>query len=72
CCSMSGTYGHETHNVKTSGTIYRQSWQPLVARHGGDDRLVADGYSCRSQVKRQDGKVIRHPLQVLLERMRAG
>ncbi|WP_122723102.1 D-2-hydroxyglutarate dehydrogenase YdiJ [Pseudomonas viridiflava] len=72
CCGMSGTYGHETRNVKTSGTIYRQSWQPLVARHGGDDRLVADGYSCRSQVKRQDGKVIRHPLQVLLERMRAG
>ncbi|EGH35426.1 FAD linked oxidase, partial [Pseudomonas syringae pv. japonica str. M301072] len=34
-------------------------------------RLVADGYSCRSQVKRQDGKVVKHPLQVLLERVRA-
>ncbi|CAM3074133.1 hypothetical protein BZK31_00230 [Pseudomonas floridensis] len=71
CCGMSGTYGHEARNVKTSETIYSQSWQPLVARHGGDGRLVADGYSCRSQVKRQDGKVVQHPLQVLLERLRA-
>ncbi|MHC3534515.1 D-2-hydroxyglutarate dehydrogenase YdiJ [Pseudomonas amygdali] len=71
CCGMSGTYGHETRNAKTSDTIYRQSWQPLVARHGGEGQLVADGYSCRSQVKRQDGKVVQHPLQVLLERVRA-
>ena len=71
CCGMSGTYGHETRNAKTSDTIYRQSWQPLVARHGGDGRLLADGYSCRSQVKRKDGKVVQHPLQVLLERVRA-
>ena len=71
CCGMSGTYGHETRNVGTSNTIYRQSWQPLVARYGADERLVADGYSCRSQVKRQDGKLVRHPLQILLERVRA-
>jgi FAD/FMN-containing dehydrogenase/Fe-S oxidoreductase len=71
CCGMSGTYGHETRNAGTSQTIYSQSWQPLVARYGADDRLLADGYSCRSQVKRQDGKQVRHPLQILLERVRA-
>ncbi|MFJ4142580.1 FAD-binding and (Fe-S)-binding domain-containing protein [Pseudomonas sp. NPDC089734] len=70
CCGMSGTYGHETRNAKHSDTIYSQSWQPLVARHNGEGRLVADGYSCRSQVKRQDGQVIRHPLQIMLERSR--
>ena len=71
CCGMSGTYGHETRNAGTSQTIYSQSWQPLVARYGEDDRLLADGYSCRSQVKRQDGKQVRHPLQILLQRVRA-
>jgi FAD/FMN-containing dehydrogenase/Fe-S oxidoreductase len=71
CCGMSGTYGHEARNAQNSQKIYQQSWQPLVARHGADDRLVADGYSCRSQVKRQDGKQVRHPLQVLLEQVRA-
>lgn len=71
CCGMSGTYGHETRNAGNSQTIYSQSWQPLVARYGADDRLLADGYSCRSQVKRQDGKQVRHPLQILLQRVRA-
>jgi FAD/FMN-containing dehydrogenase/Fe-S oxidoreductase len=71
CCGMSGTYGHETRNAGNSQTIYSQSWQPLVARYGADDRLLADGYSCRSQVKRQDGKRVRHPLQILLQRVRA-
>ena len=66
CCGMSGTYGHETRNVQTSAVIYGQSWQPLVAKFGAAGRLVADGYSCRSQVKRQDGQVVLHPLQVLL------
>jgi Fe-S oxidoreductase len=72
CCGMSGTYGHETRNVETVNKIYSQSWQRLVARHGEEGRLVADGYSCRSQVKRQDGRVIPHPLQVLLAHLREG
>ncbi|MFC6300265.1 FAD-binding protein [Pseudomonas sp. CCM 7893] len=69
CCGMSGTYGHETRNLKTSTLIYSQSWQPLVSRHQSTGTLVADGYSCRSQVKRQDGKIVLHPLQVLLENL---
>ncbi|MHC5203971.1 D-2-hydroxyglutarate dehydrogenase YdiJ [Pseudomonas chlororaphis] len=70
CCGMSGTYGHETRNLATSQVIYQQSWQPLVARHGQGGRLLADGYSCRSQVKRQEGQGLQHPLQVLLEQLR--
>jgi Fe-S oxidoreductase len=71
CCGMSGTYGHEARNLQTSQVIYGQSWQPLVARHGQQGRLLADGYSCRSQVKRQDGRSLQHPLQVVLANLRA-
>ena len=71
CCGMSGTYGHEARNVGTSQVIYGQSWQPLVAAHGGEGRLLADGYSCRSQVKRQDGRTLLHPLQALLAHLRS-
>ncbi|WP_260958693.1 D-2-hydroxyglutarate dehydrogenase YdiJ [Pseudomonas citri] len=70
CCGMSGTYGHETRNVQTSQVIYSQSWQPLVERYQAGGRLVADGYSCRSQVKRQAGEVVLHPLQALLGQLR--
>ncbi|UVL38358.1 FAD-binding oxidoreductase [Pseudomonas sp. B21-040] len=66
CCGMSGTYGHETQNAKTSDVIYSQSWGPLVEKFNRSGRLLADGYSCRSQVKRKDGATILHPIQALL------
>jgi len=66
CCGMSGTYGHETKNAGTSVVIYQQSWGPLVTKFNASGRLLADGYSCRSQVKRQDGVTVLHPLQALL------
>ncbi|MDQ7728361.1 FAD-binding and (Fe-S)-binding domain-containing protein [Halomonas sp. SpR8] len=66
CCGMSGTYGHETRNAATSKTIYAQSWQPQVEADGNAGKLLATGYSCRSQVKRYSGQVLPHPLQALL------
>lgn len=70
CCGMSGTYGHETRNVDSSRKIYELSWGPLIDKHGGSGNLLADGYSCRSQVKRMDGKLVLHPLQALLAHVR--
>ena len=70
CCGMSGTYGHEARNAKTSAVIYSQSRQPLVERHMPSGNLIADGYSCRSQVKRHEGKALQHPLQALLGHLR--
>ncbi|MCD5990265.1 FAD-binding oxidoreductase [Pseudomonas sp. CDFA 553] len=70
CCGMSGTYGHETRNAATSDVIYRQSWKLLIQKFNKSGRVVADGYSCRSQVKRQEGTTVLHPLQVLLARLR--
>ena len=70
CCGMSGTYGHETRNLQTSRAIYAQSWGRLIAEHGVEANLLADGYSCRSQVKRMEGKALPHPLQALLAHVR--
>ncbi|MGP5713825.1 D-2-hydroxyglutarate dehydrogenase YdiJ [Vreelandella alkaliphila] len=66
CCGMSGTYGHETRNVATSKTIYAQSWQPQVEADENMGKLLATGYSCRSQVKRYSAQTLHHPLQALL------
>ncbi|MEQ5801379.1 FAD-binding and (Fe-S)-binding domain-containing protein [Halomonas sp. H10-9-1] len=70
CCGMSGTYGHEARNLATSKTIYAQSWQPLVEDDANAGRLLATGYSCRSQVKRLSEQALPHPLQGLLEVLR--
>lgn len=66
CCGMSGTYGHEARNQETSKKIYQLSWQAPVAENE-ESLLLATGYSCRSQVKREDGKKVRHPVSALLE-----
>ncbi|AXY42043.1 MULTISPECIES: FAD-binding and (Fe-S)-binding domain-containing protein [Halomonas] len=70
CCGMSGTYGHEARNRETSRTIYAQSWQPVVEENAHQGRLLATGYSCRSQVKRFSDAALPHPLQALLEVLR--
>ncbi|RTQ99186.1 (Fe-S)-binding protein, partial [Halomonas nitroreducens] len=70
CCGMSGTYGHEARNRETSATIYAQSWQPRVEDPANAGRLLASGYSCRSQAKRLSDSALPHPLQGLLEVLR--
>jgi Fe-S oxidoreductase len=69
CCGMSGTYGHESRNVETSKVIFEQSWGPLL--DAGGSELLATGYSCRSQAERRRGRPLRHPIEVLLEEMKA-
>ena len=69
CCGMSGTFGHEARNQATSKTIYAESWGRLIAGQTTEN-LLADGYSCRSQVQRMEGSSIAHPLQALLEHVR--
>ncbi|MBS7660420.1 FAD-binding oxidoreductase [Pseudomonas lalucatii] len=70
CCGMAGTYGHERRNLATSRAIYRLSWAPRVQAGAGAGRLLASGYSCRSQVKRLDQQALAHPLQALLAQLR--
>lgn len=70
CCGMSGTYGHETAHYETSRRIYDLSWREQVNDAAAAGRLVATGYSCRSQIKRFDGQQVPHPVQVLLEQLR--
>nr|WP_299240867.1 FAD-binding and (Fe-S)-binding domain-containing protein [uncultured Halomonas sp.] len=70
CCGMSGTYGHEARNLETSKIIYGQSWQHHVENDDNADRLLATGYSCRSQARRFSEVQLDHPLQGLLKAIR--
>lgn len=66
CCSMFGTYGHETKNVWHFCGDLQTVLGAACEKLNASGRLLADGYSCRSQVKRQDGVTVLHPLQALL------
>jgi Fe-S oxidoreductase len=65
CCGMAGTYGHDVKHLDDSRQIYKNSWQPALAKLPTSQAL-ATGYSCRSQVKRIDGNKLKHPVQALL------
>jgi len=66
CCGMAGTYGHEAEHRATSEKIYSMSWARQVAQRAQGGRLLATGYSCRSQVKLVDRQALPHPAQALL------
>ena len=66
CCGMSGTYGHETRNQLTSKRIYDLSWRGPVEKWADQGTLLATGYSCRSQIMRENGYSVLHPIQALL------
>lgn len=72
CCGMAGGYGHERANLPLSQGIYAQSWQQAVQQPEYQGKLLATGYSCRSQVKRLDDRVLPHPVQMLLAQWRDG
>ena len=65
CCGMAGTYGHEAEHRAMSERIYGLSWANHVAEKGRSGRLMADGYSCRSQAKIIDGVRLPHPVSIL-------
>ncbi len=67
CCGMSGAFGHERIHREESKGIWDLSW----GRWTRDDpsRVLATGYSCRSQAHRFGAFSPRHPAEVLLERL---
>lgn len=70
CCGMAGTYGHEAEHRATSEQIYGLSWARHVSESAEGRRLLATGYSCRSQVKIMDGQRLLHPAEALLACLR--
>lgn len=63
CCGMSGTYGHEAEHREQSEALYKLSWLEKSRQY--QDRMLATGYSCRSQVKLMENRRMAHPVEIL-------
>nr|MDT0252473.1 FAD-binding and (Fe-S)-binding domain-containing protein [Endozoicomonas sp.] len=70
CCGMAGIYGHETRNQEIARKLYDMSWKDVIQNPENSGKLVATGYSCRSQVKRYGDGKIPHPVQAILQVMK--
>jgi FAD/FMN-containing dehydrogenase/Fe-S oxidoreductase len=65
CCGMCGAYGHETEHYEESRGVFEMSWGKRLPKDGAQAKVLAQGHSCRSQVKRFAGFVPRHPMEAL-------
>lgn len=64
CCGMAGLFGHIVANQEESRKVYEQNWQDKLRAHDFKQCLVT-GFSCRSQVQRQEKQRANHPIHVL-------
>ncbi len=62
CCGMAGIFGHEQENAEMSHSLFSQYWQPVIEESTG--QLLAEGYSCRTQMRRFGYKPM-HPIELL-------
>jgi FAD/FMN-containing dehydrogenase/Fe-S oxidoreductase len=65
CCGMAGSFGYEAENHAHSLAMAELSLLPAVRRAAPGDLIVADGASCRHQIKDGAGRRALHAAEVL-------
>lgn len=65
CCGHAGSFGYETEHYPVSMTIAGQELLPAVRNAGIGTLIVADGFSCREQIRHGAGRHALHPVEVV-------
>ena len=65
CCGMAGSFGYEPDHIAVSMQMAELSLLPAVRKADGDTLIVADGTSCRHQIKDGAAREAVHVAQVL-------
>ncbi len=68
CCGMAGSFGYEHGHYDVSVALANRVLLPAVAADP-EARLVAPGFSCRSQVHGLAGITPMHPIELLAEQL---
>ena len=68
CCGLAGNFGFEKGHFEVSTACAEQQLLPAVREASGDDTVIlADGFSCRTQLEQLAGVRGRHLAEVLAE-----
>ncbi len=67
CCGMAGSFAHEKEHYQLSQTIAGQTLYPAVNRLNKDALLIANGFSCRSQIAHGTSHQAQHLAEILLQ-----
>jgi Fe-S oxidoreductase len=65
CCGMAGAFGYEAEHYEISLEMAELSLLPAVRAAAPDDLIVADGTSCRQQIRDGAGREALHAARVL-------
>ncbi len=65
CCGMAGAFGYEAEHFEASLGMAERSLLPAVRRAAADSVIVANGTSCRHQIKDGAGRDAIHVARVL-------
>ena len=69
CCGLAGNFGAEAGHETISRSVAELALLPALRATGDDDILLADGFSCRTQIEFLDARRARHLAEVLAERL---
>jgi Fe-S oxidoreductase len=69
CCGMAGAFGFGAETIDVSFKMGELSLLPAVRTAAADDIIVADGTSCRHQIKDGAGREALHVARVLADRL---
>ncbi|MBW4090543.1 MAG: FAD-binding protein [Proteobacteria bacterium] len=65
CCGMAGAFGYQAETQDASRAMAEAGLLPAVRAAGPDDLIVADGTSCRHQIRDLGGREAVHSVRVL-------
>ena len=65
CCGMAGSFGYQAETQDISRAMAEASLLPTVRAAAADDIIVADGTSCRQQIRDLAGRDAIHSVRVL-------
>ena len=65
CCGMAGAFGYQSETQEVSVKMAQLDLLPAIGKTDSADWLVADGFSCRHQIKDLTRRQGRHVAQVL-------
>jgi Fe-S oxidoreductase len=65
CCGMAGAFGYEKEHYDVSVAVGERVLLPAVRQAEESTLIIADGFSCQSQIEQQAGRKALHLAEVL-------
>jgi FAD/FMN-containing dehydrogenase/Fe-S oxidoreductase len=72
CCGLAGNFGAEAGHERISRDVAELALLPALRATGEGTEILADGFSCRTQIAFLDGRRARHLAEALADRLEPG